>query len=203
MSSRLCRVARSKISAACAPCLAASRFTTATTASRWLSKSRCTSASAAALASKPPRFPSPPHNPWSHRRPSPRIKAMLPLAIGALIDQRFLLTEFVAEGGMSTVFRARDLQRNDVVAIKVLRSHDSATLQRFSRSASCHERLASQHRALCRARPDDQRRAPISRWVAQRKDLAARLSRGPLSVPEVIELGSAITSALFVAHRQV
>ncbi len=128
---------------------------------------------------------------------------MLPLAIGALIDQRFLLTEFVAEGGMSTVFRARDLQRNEAVAIKVLRSHDSATLQRFSREARVLHELSHPNIVRYVAHGQTNSGAPYlaMEWLSG-EDLAARLSRGSLSVPEVIELGSAITSALFVAHRQ-
>lgn len=128
---------------------------------------------------------------------------MLPVAIGTLIDQRFLLTEFVAEGGMSTVFRARDLQRGEIVAIKVLHSHDSATLQRFSREARVLHELSHPNIVRYVAHGLTTGGAPYlaMEWL-QGEDLAARLSRGPLAISEVIELGAATASALFVAHRQ-
>lgn len=128
---------------------------------------------------------------------------MLPVAIGALIDQRFLLTEFVAEGGMSTVFRARDLQRSETVAIKILRGHDTATLQRFQREARVLHELTHPNIVRYVAHGVTADGAPYlaMEWLSG-EDLAARLSRGPLAVSEVIELGAAIAGALHFAHRQ-
>ena len=39
---------------------------------------------------------------------------------GDVIGDRFEIEEYVASGGMGLVFRARDLQSREVVAVKVL-----------------------------------------------------------------------------------
>src|SRR5208282_924860 len=40
--------------------------------------------------------------------------------LGSLLDDRFAITEVICAGGMATIFKAKDLQKNDrVVAIKV------------------------------------------------------------------------------------
>ncbi|MGH2976878.1 MAG: serine/threonine protein kinase, partial [Gaiellaceae bacterium] len=57
---------------------------------------------------------------------------------GDLIADRFELEELVGTGGMSSVFRARDLQLERSVAIKILHEHyadDPEYLERFRREA--------------------------------------------------------------------
>ena len=128
---------------------------------------------------------------------------MLSPAVGILVDQRYLLTEFVAEGGMGTVYRARDLHRSETVAIKMLRSRDPSTLQRFSREVHVLHDLS--HPNIVRYIDHGQLEggAPylVMEWLSG-EDLAARLKRGTLSIHEVVELGIAITSALAAAHHQ-
>ena len=128
---------------------------------------------------------------------------MQPPAVGTLLDQRYLLTEFVAEGGMGTVYRARDLQRAEAVAIKVLRSHDSATLQRFSREVHVLHDL--QHPNIVRyvghGRLPNGAPYLAMEWLSG-EDLAARLKQGRLPVADVIDLSIAIASALAGAHHQ-
>ncbi len=128
---------------------------------------------------------------------------MQPPAVGTLLDQRYLLTEFVAEGGMGTVYRARDLQRAEAVAVKVLRSHDSATLQRFSREVHVLHDL--QHPNIVRyvGHGTLGNGAPYlaMEWLSG-EDLAARLKQGRLAIADVIDLSIAIASALAGAHHQ-
>lgn len=131
------------------------------------------------------------------------MKFMQPPAVGTIVDQRYLLTEFVAEGGMGTVYRARDLRRGEAVALKLLRSHDSATLQRFSREVRMLHDLSHPNIVRYIGHGQFEGGAPylVMEWLSG-EDLAARLKRGPLAIREVIELGIAITSALAAAHHQ-
>ncbi|KQW47647.1 hypothetical protein ASC77_14525 [Nocardioides sp. Root1257] len=52
------------------------------------------------------------------------------------IAGRYVLLDQVGTGGMGSVWRARDLRTDELVAAKVLGAHDSATLLRFVREQS-------------------------------------------------------------------
>ena len=131
------------------------------------------------------------------------MSIMQPPAVGTIVDQRYLLTEFVAEGGMGTVYRARDLRRSETVAIKVLRSHDSATVQRFSREVRVLHDLSHPNIVRYVGHGQLEGGSPylVMEWLSG-EDLAARLQRGPLPIRECVELGIAIASALAAAHHQ-
>jgi serine/threonine protein kinase len=69
-------------------------------------------------------------------------------AIGCVIGQQFELVERIGEGGMSTVYRARDLQLGREVAIKLLtqtKTRDAASLARFKQEALAVSRLDHQN----------------------------------------------------------
>lgn len=57
------------------------------------------------------------------------------LAPGALLDGRFALEAVVGEGGMATVWRARDRASGDTVALKVIRDVGGPVAQRLFREA--------------------------------------------------------------------
>jgi len=74
---------------------------------------------------------------------------------GDLIADRYELEELVGTGGMSTVFRAHDLQLERRVAIKILHEHyaaDPEYLERFRREAVAPEHR-HRHRSRGRRRP--------------------------------------------------
>lgn len=54
----------------------------------------------------------------------------------APVAGRYVLLDQVGSGGMGSVWRARDLRSDGIVAAKVLGAHDSATLLRFVREQS-------------------------------------------------------------------
>ncbi len=69
----------------------------------------------------------------------------------SLGDGRYLLLESVGRGGFATVWRALDVHRNDIVAVKVLHGHlapDSPCLTRFVRGAKIMNEL--KHDAVVR-----------------------------------------------------
>src|SRR6185295_8112955 len=66
----------------------------------------------------------------------------------AAIGQAYELEDEIGRGGMSVVFRARDLRLNRPVAIKVLPpelAHDAAIRTRFTREAQTSAQLSHPH----------------------------------------------------------
>src|SRR6266478_3993199 len=64
---------------------------------------------------------------------------------GELLDERFLLTEVISEGGMATIFKAQDLHdNNQAVAVKVPHlgmESNPASFARFQREEEIGSRL--------------------------------------------------------------
>src|SRR5438067_4387664 len=78
---------------------------------------------------------------------------------GDLIADRYELKELVGTGGMSSVFRAHDLQLEREVAIKILHEHyaqDPEYLERFRREARAVARLSHPNIVTVIDRGDDE-----------------------------------------------
>ena len=61
-----------------------------------------------------------------------------------LLSNRYLLEEKIGSGGMAFIYRARDLQTKQTVAIKVLREEytkDTEFVSRFDREAKAMQRV--------------------------------------------------------------
>ncbi len=127
------------------------------------------------------------------------------LAPEMLIAKRFAIETLANTGGMGAVYRAKDLQSGDLVAIKVL--HVSVgTLDeadRFAREVQIlaelrHPAIVSyiSHGVLETGQP-----YMVMEWLAG-EELSRRLSRGPLSPRESLMLIRRITQALSVAHQR-
>ncbi len=107
-------------------------------------------------------------------------------------------------GGMGEVYRARDTRLGREVAIKVLPQHLSREPEvraRFEREAKTVSGL--NHPNIC-VLHDVGREGDTDYLVMELVDgetLSARLTRGPLPVPEVLRLGAEIADALDRAHR--
>lgn len=133
---------------------------------------------------------------------------MVPL--GTLIDSRFRLEVQVGSGGMGVVYRATDELTGTVVALKVLTSASSGDEARFGREAEILARVVHPGivRHVAHGRDRDAGAYLAMEWVPG-EDLAARLSRGPLSVRDTLSLGAAVAEALDAAlscgvvHRDV
>lgn len=128
----------------------------------------------------------------------------------------------IGEGGMGVVYRARDTRLDRPVAIKILprRVHrDPQWRARFLREARAAARL--NHPNLATIYEIDEAEAPpalfgdteplgesgavpvlyIAMEFVEGEDLQARLARGPLEEPEVVDLGLQVTRGLEAAHR--
>src|SRR6185436_17668509 len=100
---------------------------------------------------------------------------------GQVLDGRFLVLELLSEGGTSRIFKATDLERGDLVALKVPKEHfaqDAEFLERFRREEEIG--LRARHRYLVSMRPVPMKSRPylVMEYV-KGETLAVRLSSGP------------------------
>jgi tetratricopeptide (TPR) repeat protein len=129
---------------------------------------------------------------------------------GDVIAGRFELGEVAGAGGMGRVHRALDRESGAAVAVKVLAAGAAQHRERFAWEARLLEQL--RHPAIVRhvahGITDDGELFLAMEWL-EGEDLAQRLARGPLSVPEMLALarrllgGLAAAHALGVIHRDV
>ncbi len=108
-------------------------------------------------------------------------------------------------GGMGEVYRARDTRLGRTVAIKILPpdlAGDARRRRRFEIEARAVSALNHPHICVLHDIGND---AGVQYLVMEYVDgqtLAERLRKGPLPVPQVLEWGSQIASALARAHRK-
>jgi serine/threonine protein kinase len=122
----------------------------------------------------------------------------------------FEILSKLGEGGMGTVYRARDTRLNRDVAIKVLPAdvaHDDERLARFRREAQVLASLNHQHIAqihgIEETASDVPGRAGTLALVMELVDgdgLDVRLKNGALPVPEAIAIARQLANALDAAH---
>jgi serine/threonine protein kinase len=125
----------------------------------------------------------------------------------------YLLSSRIGAGGMGEVYKAIDTRLDRTVAVKVLPAHvsnDPQARERFDREARAVAALNHPH--ICalfdvgESTIESPAQAPESvRFLVMEllegETLAARLARGPLSVPEALHYAGQIASALDNAHR--
>jgi Tol biopolymer transport system component len=115
------------------------------------------------------------------------------------------IAEPLGAGGMGEVYRARDTRLDRSVAIKVLPAHfaeDADRRRRFEREARVVAGL--NHPNIC-ALYDVGRQDGLEYLVLEvleGETLAARLSKGPLPLDQVLRFGIEIAGALDRAHRR-
>lgn len=103
---------------------------------------------------------------------------------------------------MGSVYRALDHATGDSVALKVLAHAEAGGAARFAREAKLLSELS--HPGIVRY-IDHQTGAGAHRYIAMEwlegEDLAARLTRGGLTVPETLSVGLRVAEALGAAHK--
>jgi eukaryotic-like serine/threonine-protein kinase len=125
------------------------------------------------------------------------------IAIGSILGGKFQLDRLVGTGGMGDVFRGRDLNSGQQVAVKVLRLPYKEQMVRFEREARVLAEL--DHPNIVRYL--DHAVAPLGQpyivmeWL-DGEDLATRLRTGPLSVQETLAIGRDAAEALVAAHAR-
>ncbi|MGO1509775.1 MAG: protein kinase domain-containing protein, partial [Actinomycetales bacterium] len=127
-----------------------------------------------------------------------------PLA-GHLVDDRYEIIERIARGGMASVYRARDLRLERVVAVKIMHPHlaeSSDFVRRFRREARAAARLS--HPGVVAVH--DQGVTGESSYLAMelvdgpnlRDELRAR---GSLTLGQTLDVLEQVLDALAAAHR--
>jgi serine/threonine protein kinase len=122
------------------------------------------------------------------------------LASGDLIDERHEIDQLLGRGGMAEVFRATDTSTGRPVAIKVLRTIDSQSIERFRTEVEVLGRL--DHPGVVR----------LCGWgshngvpylvldLVDGPSLADVLDNGPLGVERSTSIGQQLAAALAYAH---
>ena len=123
-----------------------------------------------------------------------------------VIAGRYELGEVLGRGGMSTVYRARDLVLGRQVAVKVLgsQSSDPALVRREKSEVALlaslsHHTLVTLYDAEV-ARIDGEERTYLVMEIVDGPTLAARLGEGPILRPDLDRMVVDLAEALHVVH---
>src|SRR5512138_2036384 len=124
---------------------------------------------------------------------------------GTVLNNRYQLLERLGRGGMSDVFRARDLMLERYVAIKVLHEHysnDEEFQKRFRQEARAAANLSHPNIVTVHDFGFDQNQLYIVMEYVPGKDLKTLLrQRGRYSVEEAIPLMVQACEGIGYAHR--
>jgi serine/threonine protein kinase len=122
------------------------------------------------------------------------------LASGVLIDERHEIEQLLGRGGMGEVFRARDLTTGHTVAIKFLRTIDSASMCRFRTEIEVLGRLDHPGVVRLRGKGSHDGVPYLVLELVDGPSLADVLARGRLGVERSISIGQQLAEALVHAH---
>src|SRR5262249_49632438 len=108
-----------------------------------------------------------------------------------------------AEGGMGAVYRARDRHTEAAAAIKVVRSSDAHSLERFAREAQILAELRHPGfvQYLAHGRSERGELYLAMEWLVG-EGLAERLAARELSLTESLQLVTQVAAALAAAHAR-
>lgn len=127
-----------------------------------------------------------------------------PVKVGDIVDGRYSVSRYLARGGLSFVYEARETDTGEPVALKVARGAAGWELERrFSREASVFERVHDAHVPMLRGRGFVAGSIPyLVLELLEGTTLAERLRGGRLpSMPFAIEIAQQVLSALDAIHR--
>jgi serine/threonine-protein kinase len=125
---------------------------------------------------------------------------------GRVLNGRYELIEKIGEGGMALTWKGRDLLLGREVAVKVMRESlaaDPQFIARFRQEAQAAANLSHEHiAAIYDFGSDDGIHYIVMEYVPG-EDLKQHLKRrGPLALPEALELAIQIAEALEAAHAK-
>ena len=116
----------------------------------------------------------------------------------------YTIVDKIGQGGMGTVYTARDERLERTVALKMMSSleGDEGARKRFWREARAAASV--NHPNVCQLYEigEDEGRLFIAMELLEGEALAGRLGRGPLAVSETVPIGLAILAALSALHSR-
>jgi serine/threonine-protein kinase len=133
----------------------------------------------------------------SARAPASRFAA------GTRVAGRYEILSLLGEGAMGVVYRARDLELNEVVALKVLRRgavDAPGALERFRREVKLARRVTHRNVARTFDIGDDGGEKYLTMELVDGEPLSVRIARGPLPVAEIVSIAADVCEALAAAH---
>jgi eukaryotic-like serine/threonine-protein kinase len=125
-------------------------------------------------------------------------------SIAPRLAQRYELLGLLGTGGMGAVYRVRDTELGEIVALKMLRPelmNDDSALARFRDEVRLARRVT--HRNVARTFDIGEHEGAkfLTMELVDGRSLAARIAeQGPLPSAEVIEIAEAICAGLHAAH---
>lgn len=122
---------------------------------------------------------------------------------GDTIVRRFRIERKVGAGGMGTVFRARDLEFDQAVAVKQLDIRAKNDAERFIREAAVLAELKHPGivRYVAHGLTEQNEHYIAMEWL-EGKTLGDRIAEGRLTVVETVQLGLRVAGALHEAHQR-
>ncbi|MBI2394529.1 MAG: protein kinase [Deltaproteobacteria bacterium] len=122
---------------------------------------------------------------------------------GALVDRRFEVEGLARAGGMGSVFRARDRESGERVALKIAHPIAQQHAERFAREASVLAELRHPGivRYVAHGRTEAGEMYLAMEWL-EGEDLAQRLAHEGLGVDDSVKLVTRIGETLAAAHER-
>src|SRR5688572_6571061 len=140
-----------------------------------------------------------------HVLPDPRV--------GTVLAGRYVMEEVIGEGGMATVYRARNRITEKMVAVKIMNpllASDAIVRERFRREARSAQKLAHPNIIEIYDQGDtEDGTAFIAMELLQGESLAPVIARGPFEIDRAIHVmiqiarGVARAHDLEVIHRDI
>ncbi len=126
--------------------------------------------------------------------------------IGRLVDERYLVDERVARGGMATVYRATDTRLDRTIALKVMHpsfAEDPDFVARFTREARAAARLSNPHIVKVFDQGQDDGAVFLAMEYVPSHTLRDALNkRGRLPVDEALAVIDPVLQGLAAAHAE-
>jgi hypothetical protein len=117
-----------------------------------------------------------------------------------VVCDRFRIDGVLGVGGTGTVFRALDLEREEIVALKAI-PHDATLRQRARREASVAGKLRHPNVVRLRSVHEDGQYVYIASDIVEGVDLAGALRQGQLGDAALLRVAAAVCSGLAHAHE--
>lgn len=126
-----------------------------------------------------------------------------PLVPGAKVAHRYEIEALLGEGGMGAVYRARDLELDEVIALKTLRaeiSSDPSAVERFRREVKLARKVTHPNVARTFDLGACDGFKFITMELIEGVSLAGRIAVGAMSLSEALRVCGDIARGLVAAH---
>ena len=117
-----------------------------------------------------------------------------------VVCDRFRIDGVLGVGGTGTVFRALDLEREEIVALKAI-PHDATLRQRARREASVAGKLRHPNVVRLRSVHEDGQYVYIASDIVEGVDLAGALRQGQLGDAPLLRVAAAVCAGLVARAR--